>query len=124
MSFIVFREQGVLIMKINKIILSLILILSCSVSVAFGYVIGNSNLGILGYPEFTSNHFHPQKPVSTDSFSIAQYRNDVTSYVDDAKEYIEAANNDIERIQESKKNAINEANDVINEYNHFIQQGY
>lgn len=111
-------------MKINKIFLCFLMILLCSTSVAFGYVFGSSNLGFQGYPEFTSNHFRPSKPYSTDSYSIDQYRENIKRYVNDAKEYVEAANNDIKRIQEGKENAINEANATINEYNQFIQYGY
>lgn len=85
-------------------IIVLIASLWCS-SVAFAFVIGGSNLGIMGYPEF--NFYLPYDPS----------RNDIARYVEEAKEYVENCNNDIQRIHEAKLEAISQANDAVNRYN-------
>jgi hypothetical protein len=108
----------------KKIVLITLLIVLCSTSGALGYVIGNTNLGIGGYPDFSSYHAKPSKPYTYGEYSVNQYKTDVEKYICQTHEYLEAANNDIKRIQENKETTINDANNVINEYNNYIKNGY
>lgn len=108
-------------MKLTKITLCLIAIIISSTSIAFGYVIGSSNFGIMGYPEFRAYKPHP--PYSKDSYAVQNYRREVNNYVDEAKKYLESANNDIDRIYDAKENAIKESNNVVDEFNRFVS-GY
>jgi hypothetical protein len=108
----------------KQIVFSLIAILLCSTSVAFGYVIGSSNLGLMGYPSFESTHYKPSKPLTRDEYSINRYKQEVKTYMEEARTYVESANNDIQRIHEEKNSVINDANDVVNEYNSYINYGY
>lgn len=111
-------------MKINKLTFCLILVSLCSTSIAFGFVIGGSNLGVMGYPSFSSTHYStPAIPYNRDRFSADQYEQEVNNYVRDAKEYIEFADNDISRIKDEKREAIDQANRVIRDYNNYIN-GY
>ena len=74
-------------------------------SVAFAYVIGGSNLGFGGYPEFK------------DFISFNPSRLDVEIYVNNAKEYVENCNNDVKRVYEARNTAIEKANQAIEDYN-------
>jgi hypothetical protein len=102
----------------------LFLTLFCASSIALGYVIGSSNLGIMGYPDFSSSRMKPIKPYSRDSYSMDRYYHDVKIHVEEADRYIEAANNDIQRIQEAAEKARNEAREAIREHNNFVKFGY
>lgn len=86
-------------------VIFIIVSLWCS-SVAFAFVIGGSNLGIMGYPEFNSY------------LSYDPTRYEIEQYIDDAKEYVENCNYDIQRIQEAKSDAITQANRAVDRYNH------
>lgn len=103
---------------------TLSLILATSMTAAFGYVAGSSNLDFLGYPTFESKHMRPQKPYSKDEWSARQYRNEVETYQRHAREYLDAANNDVQRVQEEKQNAITSVNRVVDEYNTWVRTGY
>ncbi len=106
----------------KKITLIISIVLLCFSSIAFGYVIGSSNLGIMGYPSF--DKMKPFAPISKDSFSMSTYQSDVERYVQDAKEYVESANNDIRRIVEKKEEATQMANDVVRTFNNYVKFGY
>ena len=109
--------------KIKKKAVALTIILFlCSISIAFGYVIGSSNLGPFGYPEFRGNR--PMKPYSRDSYSGDHYSSEVRNYVNEANHYIEAAGNDIQRIREQAKKVRDDANDLVDEHNRFVRTSY
>lgn len=74
-------------------------------SIAFAYVIGGSNLGVLGYPEFNSY------------ISYNPSHSEIEQYIWDAKVYVENCNYDIQRIQEAKSNTIDKVNDAVYQYN-------
>lgn len=105
----------------KKTILIVLIILLCSMSIAFGYVIGSSNFPLADYPAFRG--YPPSKPYSRDSFAMSSYRSEVESYVDSANRYVEACKNDIQRIIESAEKAKRDANNAIEEYNSFIKFG-
>lgn len=102
-----------------------ILILLCSVSVAFGYVVGSSNLPLSQYPAFDEfGGLRPRKPFTRNQFDDDQYRRDVQRYVQEAQDYVEAANYDVQRVIQAKQEAIAKANEVINEYNNYVNGFY
>ena len=103
----------------NHVRILVFLILTGSQGSSFGYVIGGSNLGFLGYEEHScTKPTPPYKPFSLDNqWEIERYNLGVDSYnreleifYDCITEYIENAENDIKRIRE----AINEAIDTAN----------
>lgn len=110
----------------KSLVFVLVIILSfSSISFAFGYIAGSSNLGPLGYPEFRGTGLgKPQKPFGNDKVLIQLYRQDVIKYLEDAKNYIEAARNDIKRIENAIADTENKAKSVIDEYNYYITFGY
>lgn len=96
---------------------ALLLLLAIFSSSVLAFVIGGSNLGILGYSDHTCRK--PIKPIKPYSFNTRQevdsYNNQVESYnmeyqhyVSCIKEYLENANNDIKRIEEKMDDAITE----------------
>ncbi len=90
----------------------------------FAYVIGGTNLGYLGYPEYSK--VKPSKPYTSYKGTVTKYqyeayKSSVEDYVDGAKQYIENGNNDIKRIQEEQRDAIKSANDVVDEYNRWLE---
>lgn len=85
----------------------------------YGYVMGGSNLGYSGYPEFSQ--FEPRPPYNRDQYSFDQYRNDVERYIRELKEYVENCNSDIERIRERKNEAIEKGDRIINEFNNWAR---
>ena len=91
---------------------SFIIALACSfsfASVSWAYVIGGSNLGILGYQKHTC--YKPYKPFDlSSSFEVNSYNLRLETYIACIKNYIENAKNDIERIKEAANEAISEAN--------------
>lgn len=89
----------------KKILITTIFIIFWMTSVAFAYVFGGSNLGIMGYPEFDG--FLPYDPS----------RADMELYIQQAHEYLDNCDNDIKRIIEAKQNAVNIVNDAIYRYN-------
>ena len=108
-------------MFMKKIAILSVLILLCSVSVAFGYVVGNSNLPIGQYPGFDEyDNMKPRRPFNHNQFDDDQYRRDVQRYVQEAQDYVEAANYDIQRIVQAKQEAVAKANEAVNEYNNYI----
>ncbi|HML33908.1 MULTISPECIES: hypothetical protein [Sporomusa] len=111
-------------MSKTRLTFCLAIILLCSTSIAFGYVIGSTNFDMFGYPEFSRKHIRPTPPYSRDSYSMSRYRTEVEDYLFQAKKYTEAANNDIDRIEEAKQDAIKAANEVVDEYNRFVKYGY
>ena len=74
-------------------------------SIAYAYVLGGSNLGVMGYPEFDG--YLPYSPS----------RYDMELYINQAQEYIDNCDNDIQRILEARQNAVDTANDAIYRYN-------
>lgn len=104
----------------KKIALLTLIILLCSVSVAFGYVIGNSNLPLSDYPDF--DRYRYKKP-TVHQYDDSRYRTEVENYIQDARNYVEAADNDIERIIEAKQEAIASANEAVDDYNRYVR-GY
>lgn len=108
----------------KKVIILTLVVLLCSVSVAFGYVVGSSNLPLSEYPDFDKYHYKkPTVPYSHNQYDDSRYRTEVENYVEDARNYVEAANNDIKRIIEAKQEAIASANEAVNEYNSYAR-GY
>lgn len=97
-------------------------IIMCFASVSLGYVLGGSNFGIGGYPEFDT--LEPSKPIFKDDFSIQRYKDEVEEYRDEAEEYLENAANDLKRIQDAMEDAVNKTNDIIGEYNTFMRTGF
>lgn len=93
----------------KKIVLLALAILLCMSSIAFGYVMGASNLGYNGYPQY-GTYNKPFRPYSRDDYSDKNYRQQVDDYVTDVK-----------RIAEARQDAINSVNAVINEYNDYIK---
>lgn len=89
----------------KKIIFVLLITLLCSTSVAFGYVIGGSNLSLGMYPAFNAY------------LSYNPSRSEVERYIQESKRYVENCNNDIDRIQEAKNDAIRKVNYEVDKYN-------
>lgn len=104
----------------KKIVLLALAILLCMSSIAFGYVMGASNLGYNGYPQY-GTYNKPFRPYSRDDYSDRNYRQQVDDYVAKGKEYVDACDNDVKRIAEARQDAINSVNAVINEYNDYIK---
>lgn len=94
----------------------------CIGSMGAGYVIGGSNLGPLGYPDYSN--FKPNKPYSDDEFTAKRYKREVEEYVNGAKEYVENAQNDRKRINAAIEDAIDAANGVVEEYNSWVDRGW
>ncbi len=82
---------------------------------SYAMVYGDSNLDMMGYPEF--DEFPPSEPYSRDRYSFDQYRDEVEEYVRKAQDYVEAGNNDIQRIKEAQEEAIEKANRAISDFN-------
>lgn len=90
--------------------------LSCLIiNTGYAMVYGDSNLDMMGYPEF--DEFPPSEPYDRDRYSFDQYRDEVEEYVRKAQEYVEAGNNDIQRIREAQEEAIEKANRAISDFN-------
>lgn len=89
----------------KKLVIGTVLLTLWSASVACAYVMGGSNLGGLGYPEFDQY------------ISYDPSREEVERYVEDAKQYVENCNYDMQRVNEARNNAIDKANEAINNYN-------
>lgn len=102
----------------NKFMLLVLLFLPLTSS---AIVIGGSNLGIGGYPEFTE--IAPMPPYSDDRYAWENYRRQVDDYTEKAKQYLEDSNSDMQRIKKSQQEAIRKANEVVEEYNS-AAQGY
>ena len=83
--------------------------------IASAYVIGDSNLGPMGYPEF--NEYPPSAPYSKTENSFQDYRYEVVNYVRKAKEFAEACDNDARRANEAAEEAIRKANRAVEEFN-------
>ncbi|EMX0849503.1 hypothetical protein AAF302_000710 [Pluralibacter gergoviae] len=88
---------------------------------ASAIVIGGSNLGFSGYPEFSE--IAPTPPFSDDRYAWDSYRSEVADYAEKAKKYVEDSNSDMQRIKEAQQDAIQKANDVVEEFNRKAQ-GY
>ena len=82
---------------------------------ASAIVMGGSNLGFSGYPEFSE--IAPTPPYSDDQYAWDSYRCEVAEYAEKAKQYLEDSNSDMKRIQEAQQDAIQKANDVVEEFN-------
>ena len=102
----------------KRIFTLFVVVLLCS-GLLFAFVIGGSNLGYMGYPDFSS--YYPSKPFSYNNevseMEFDRYRDSVQQYVDSAREYVKNGNNDIQRISEAQEEAINKANEAIDEFN-------
>ena len=105
----------------KKAIFTIMVILFVA-SDAPAFVFGGSNLGILGYPEFSG--YRPGKPYSRESYMISSYRMEMENYLSEIEEYLDNARNDIKRISEAMQEAKDEADDAVNEFNRFIRSGY
>ncbi|WP_227505385.1 TroA family protein [Klebsiella aerogenes] len=88
---------------------------------ASAIVMGGSNLGFSGYPEFSE--IAPTPPYSDDQYAWDSYRREVAEYAEKAKQYLEDSNSDMKRIQEAQQDAIQKANDVVEEFNRKVK-GY
>lgn len=86
--------------------------------VASAVVIGDSNLGVFGYPEPTcTKPIRPHKPYSysskyeIDSYNsqVALFNSEMDEYIRCVKRYLDAANNDIDAIKEKMTEAVNRA---------------
>lgn len=98
--------------NMKRLIAVVVLIISIGLF-AYSYVIGGSNLGVMGYPSFSASK--PYQPYAATTYvsgsyssvktvskwEYDSYKRDVESYVSDAKEFIENGNNDIKRIQDA-----------------------
>ncbi|MFO3857886.1 hypothetical protein [Klebsiella michiganensis] len=93
---------------------ALIVLLSWSFSVS-AIVIGGTNLGFSGYPQFSE--IAPAPPYSDDQYAWESYRREVADYAEKAKWYLEDSNSDMKRIQEAQHDAIQKANEVVEEFN-------
>lgn len=82
---------------------------------ASAIVMGGSNLGFSGYPEFSE--IAPTPPYSDDQYAWDSYRREVAEYAEKAKQYLEDSNSDMKRIQEAQQDAIQKANDAVEEFN-------
>ncbi|MGG7866242.1 hypothetical protein PGN70_05105 [Klebsiella aerogenes] len=82
---------------------------------ASAIVMGGSNLGFSGYPEFSE--IAPTPPYTDDQYVWDSYRREVAEYAEKAKQYLEDSNSDMKRIQEAQQDAIQKANDVVEEFN-------
>ena len=108
----------------KKLALIVSLIVLSSTSVAFGYVMGSSNLPMFGYPAHSDKAgYRPSRPYSNSGYEASNYRNEVEAYVNRIKEYVDGCDNDVKRINEARQEAISEANSIINEYNQYVK-GY
>lgn len=74
---------------------------------ASAYVVGGSNLGVMGYPEMTCRA--PLKPIREDDLSMRFYLDDRSKYISCVKDYVAAGDADIKRIQEAQEQAIDQA---------------
>ena len=104
----------------KKIIM--IIIVSVCAGFLFAYVYGGTNLGFMGYPEFSA--YAPSAPYGYEvsEYEFNSYRDEVERYVDQAEEYIENGNNDIRRISEAQEAAIDDANRAVNEFNSWARR--
>ena len=93
-------------MKTKHFLIALLLGIFWSSSVAFAYVMGGTNLGYSGYPEFRGY---------LSSYNTSRY--DIERYLDEVKEYVKNGDNDKQRITEAQNNAIREANEEVARYN-------
>ncbi len=82
---------------------------------ASGFVLGGTNLGFGGYPDF--DKIKPYAPFSLTEYEWDRYTDEVRDYRSEAQEYIENARNDIQRISEAMEEAERNANEVVDEYN-------
>ena len=96
-----------------KIICAFTLVTSCSYSAVFG----DSNLGLMGYPEHSClkpmklhkpYSFNSQWDIDNYNMQVDNYNNQWRYYVSCIEEYLERADNDIKRIQEKQQAAISE----------------
>lgn len=102
-------SQGKLMNKFTLLVLLFVPLASSAI------VMGGSNLGFGGYPEFTE--IAPTPPYSDDQYAWENYRRQVDDYTEKAKQYLEDSNSDMERIKEAQQDAIRKANDAVEEYN-------
>lgn len=106
-----------------KKVLTLFIAISCT-GLLFAYVIGGTNLGYGGYPDFSG--YRPSAPFSYNNevseMEFNNYRDSVQCYVDSAQEYVENGNNDIKRISEAQDEAIREANAAVDEFNSWARR--
>ena len=108
----------------KKLFVLALVILLCSTSVAFGYVMGSTNLDFMGYPTCDKKvGYSPDRPYSHDAYAISQYRSEVENYIYSVDEYVKSCNNDINRIVEERNNAIKEANKAVEDFNNYAK-GY
>lgn len=107
-----------------KIVISIILLSILSVGLfAYSFIFGGSNLGYMGYPEFSD--MPPNEPYTGYDKIISEveyesYRREVEEFVENAKEYVENGNYDIKRIEEAQQEAIDKANEAIDDFNYWV----
>lgn len=104
----------------KKIIFAVLIIMFVASDVP-AIVFGGSNLGIFGYPEFSS--YRPSKPYSKNSYEVDSYSSNMKHYLSEIKDYLDNADNDIKRIREAMDQARREAENAVNEFNRFVR-GY
>lgn len=107
-------------MKITKKVFFLVVFFGCLTSASIGYVMGNTNFDMFGYPSFNDKSFQPVQPHSRDGNMVTSYSNQVNQYIRDARRYIQAADNDIRIIEAEKKEANRRLHEVVAEYDRFM----
>lgn len=100
----------------RKSIVMAIIALLAFTSVAFAFVIGESNLGIMGYPSHSC--YQPSKPYGNDQWAWEHFKREVGDYEDCIRLYVEGAGNDQKRIAEKANEAIQEFNDFVSRLNY------
>lgn len=106
----------------KKIFILLGLVTACLGCMGFGYVMGGTNFGVMGYPKF--DKYAPSKPFSRDQFSADSYKRQMQEFMDEAKTYMENARNDKKRIDNAIADAIDKNNEAVEDYNRWVRTGY
>ena len=104
----------------KKLIMA-VLISACA-GFLFAYVYGGTNLGFMGYPEFSVPAPSAPYGYEVSEYKFTSYRDEVENYINQAEEYIENGNNDIQRISEAQESAINKANRAVDEFNSWARR--
>ena len=87
-----------------------LLIIIYSVTPTFSFVVGGSNLGVLGYPAHSCSkpfskpykpfQFNSQREIDSYNSEVRRYNMDVSQYLDCIGEYADNGKNDMERIRD------------------------
>lgn len=104
LSLMISMNEKVIAM-LKKIMIAAGILAACSVSYAFGFATGGSNMGYM-YPSFSAV---PPYDASAESMG---------RYIDEAKEYVDNCNSDIQRIIDARNQCIETVNMEVNSYNY------